>query len=139
MPRIIHTSNTSTAPPARDKRILRGDVSRPIASVELHPHQEHPTGIPLEHDHEQIRRHRQIWVNAELLRVRIKTMWEKKGCRMNMAPPGKNHTTSIDNEHPDNQEATSMAEGSELDTASGDDEGGGLNEDHDNERPQISC
>ena len=107
---------------------MRGDVPRPTASVQLHPHQEYPTGIPLEYDHEQIRIHEQIRVNAELLRVRIKTMWEKKGCRMNIAPPGKNHTTSIDNKHRDDQEATSMAEGSKLDTASGGNEGGGLNE-----------
>ena len=39
------------------------------------------------------------------------TMWEKKVCRTNTAPPGKSHTTSIDNKHRNNQEATPMAEG----------------------------
>ena len=66
------------------------------------------------------------------------TMWERNGCRTNTAPPGKNHTTLIDDEARNNQEATPMAEGSELDATSGYDEGGGLNEESDNERPDSS-
>ena len=137
MPRIIRTSNTSTTPPARDKRILRGDVSQLRATNNYHPHQEHPTGIPLEHNHDQIRRHEQILVNAELLRVRIKTMREKKGCLTDTAPPGTNQTTSVDN--CDDQDPDPMAEGIGLGATSGIDEDGGLQEHRDkperHERP----
>ena len=58
------------------------------------------------------------------------TMREKKGCRTDTAPPGTNHTTSVDN--CDDQDPDPMAEGIGLVATSGIDEDGGLKNEHRN-------
>ena len=66
------------------------------------------------------------------------TMREKKGCRIDTAPPGTHHTTSVDS--CDAQDPDPMAEGIGLVTTSGSDEDGGLNNEYrdkpeNNQRP----
>ena len=65
------------------------------------------------------------------------TMWEKKGCRTNTAPPGTNHTTSVNNCN--DQDPDPMTEGIGLGATGGIDEDGGPQEHRDkpkrHERP----
>ena len=117
MPKIIRTSNTSTAPLARDKRILRGDDWQPRATKK-HPHQKHPTSAKNELRKSRPRadtsRHEQIQVNARLGRGRLKAIRENKGCRTITAPPSEPGSS---NEHCEDQDPDPKAEGIGLVTS----------------------
>ena len=123
MPKIIRTSNTSTAPLARDKRILRGDDSQPRATKK-HPHQKHPTLAKNElrksRPQADTSRHEQIQVNAKLGRGRIKAMRENKGCRTITAPPIEPGSLK---EHSEDQDPDPKAEGIGLVTSALDENG----------------
>ena len=66
------------------------------------------------------------------------TLWEKKGCQIDTAPPGTHHTTSVDS--CDAQDPDPMAEGIGLVTTSVINKDGGLNNEYrdkpkNNQRP----
>ena len=136
---VLRTSNTSTAPAAA-KRILRVAVSQQRAKKNQ-PQPDQATSesnMQVGNGSATSYNDGNGYVEEGYSYGYNQTMGEKKGCRIDTAPSGTHHTTSVDS--CDAQDPDPMAEGIGLVTTSRSDEDGGLNNEYrdkpeNNQRP----